>query len=130
MLLTMLKIWQQLKCLSTDDEDNIMVCVCVWLCNRQSCPTLQSHGLWPASLFYPWNSSGKNAGVDSHSLLPGIFPKQGLNPVFCISGGFFTLSHKESLKWNTTLTTEYYSAIKSIMILCHRQHGWPWRVLR
>jgi len=31
-------------------------------------------------LFCPLNSPGKNTGVDSHSLLQGIFPTQGLNP--------------------------------------------------
>ena len=31
-------------------------------------------------LLCPWNSSGKNTGVGSHSLLQGIFPNQGLNP--------------------------------------------------
>ena len=28
----------------------------------------------------PWNSPGKNTGVDSHSLHEGIFPTQGSNP--------------------------------------------------
>ena len=28
----------------------------------------------------PWNSPGQNTGVDSCSLLQGIFPTQGLNP--------------------------------------------------
>ena len=31
-------------------------------------------------LFCPWNSLGQNTGVDSLSLLRGIFPTQGLNP--------------------------------------------------
>ena len=30
-------------------------------------------------LLCPWDSPGKNPGVDSHSLLQGIFPTQGLN---------------------------------------------------
>ena len=30
-------------------------------------------------LLCPWNSTGKNAGVDPGSLLQGIFPTQGLN---------------------------------------------------
>ena len=30
--------------------------------------------------YSPWNSPGQNTGVDSHSLLQGIFPTQGLNP--------------------------------------------------
>ena len=31
-------------------------------------------------LLCPWDSPGKNTGVDCHSLLQGIFPTQGLNP--------------------------------------------------
>ena len=45
----------------------------------QSCLTLQSHGLQPVRLLCPWNSPGKNTGVDSHALHQGIFPTQGLN---------------------------------------------------
>ena len=37
--------------------------------------SLRHHGLYG-----PWNSPGQNTGVDSHSLLQGIFPTQGLNP--------------------------------------------------
>ena len=33
-----------------------------------------------ARLFCTWNSRGKNAGVDSRSLLQGIFPTQESNP--------------------------------------------------
>ena len=40
---------------------------------------LQLHGLKPTRLLCPWNSPGKNIGVDCHSLLQGIFPTQGLN---------------------------------------------------
>ena len=36
--------------------------------------SLRSHGLWPARLLCPWNSSDTNIGVGSHSLLQGIFP--------------------------------------------------------
>ena len=42
--------------------------------------SLQPHGLWPSRLLCSWDSPGKNTGVDSHSLLPGIFPTQGSNP--------------------------------------------------
>ena len=31
-------------------------------------------------LYSPWNSPGQNTGVDSLSLLQGIFPTQGSNP--------------------------------------------------
>ena len=39
----------------------------------------------------PWNSLGKNTGVDCHSLLHGIFPTQGLNPGLQHPGRFFTI---------------------------------------
>ena len=38
----------------------------------------------------PWNSPGQNTGVNSHSLLQGIFPTQGLNQGSRIAGRFFT----------------------------------------
>ena len=41
--------------------------------------SLQPHGLWPARLLCPWDSPGKNTGVDCHSLLQKIFPTSGLN---------------------------------------------------
>ena len=47
----------------------------------QSCLTLQSHGLQPVRLLCPWNSPGKNTGVDSHALHQGIFPTQGSNSI-------------------------------------------------
>ena len=55
-----------------------------WVWESVSCSvmsdSLQPHGLQPAMLLCPWNSSGKNTGVDSHSLLQGIFLTQGWNP--------------------------------------------------
>ena len=36
--------------------------------------------LRPHGLYSPWNSPGQNTGVDSLSLLQGIFPTQGWNP--------------------------------------------------
>ena len=41
----------------------------------QSCPTLQTHGLYSS-----WNSPDQNTRVGSYSLLQGIFPTQGSNP--------------------------------------------------
>ena len=35
------------------------------------------YSLWPARLICPWDSPGKDTGVDSHALLQGIFPVQG-----------------------------------------------------
>ena len=40
---------------------------------------LQPHGLWPARLFCPCNSPGKNIGVGCHFLHQGIFPIQESN---------------------------------------------------
>ena len=34
----------------------------------------------PARLLYPWNSPGKNTGVDCHSLLQGDLPNPGIEP--------------------------------------------------
>ena len=42
--------------------------------------SLRPHGLWPAKLLCPWDSSGKNTGVGCYTLLQGIFPTQGWNP--------------------------------------------------
>ena len=36
-------------------------------------------GLQPTRLLCPWDSPGKNTGVDCHFLLQGIFPTQGLS---------------------------------------------------
>ena len=48
----------------------------------QLCPTLcdcMDSGLQSIRLICPWDSPGKNTGVDYHALLQGIFPTQGLN---------------------------------------------------
>ena len=42
--------------------------------------SLLPHGLYLTRLLCPWNSPGKNTGVDNHFLLQGIFPTQGWNP--------------------------------------------------
>ena len=46
---------------------------------------LPSDSLWPSELLptrvlCPWDSPGKNTGVDCHALLKGILPTQGSNP--------------------------------------------------
>ena len=50
----------------------------------------------PARLLCPWDSPGKNTGVDCHSLLQGIFLIQGSNQrvlrLTCIGRGFLTTS--------------------------------------
>ena len=39
-----------------------------------------SNSLQPHGLCSPWSSLGQNTEVDSHSLLQGIFPTQGIKP--------------------------------------------------
>ena len=41
---------------------------------------LWPHGLWPNRLLCPWNSPGKNTGMDFHFLLQRKVLTQGLNP--------------------------------------------------
>ena len=54
-------------------------------------------------LYNPWNSPGQNTGVDSRSLLQGIFPTQGLNPgILHCRWILYQLSHQGSpriLEW-------------------------------
>ena len=45
----------------------------------QSCPTVWSHGLQPATLLCPWDSPDKTIGVHCHALLQGIVPPQASN---------------------------------------------------
>ena len=52
--------------------------------------SLRPHGLQPTRLLCPFNSPGKNTGVGSHFLLQEIFLTQGLDPVSCTAGRFFT----------------------------------------
>ena len=40
--------------------------------------SLQTYGLWLTRLLCPWNSPGKNTGVDSHSLLQGNLLDPGI----------------------------------------------------
>ena len=63
---------------------------CMHAKSLSSCQTLQPCGPWPSRLLCPWDSPGKNARVGCHVLLQVTFPTQGLNPRFCIAGGFLT----------------------------------------
>ena len=59
--------------------------------------SLWPHGLQPARLLCPWDSPGKNTGVDCHALLQGIFPTQGSNPGLShFRWILYCLSHKEA----------------------------------
>ena len=57
----------------------VCVCVCMCVCVHSLSTvshSLQPHGLQSSRLLCPWNSPGKNTGVDSQE----IFPSQGSNP--------------------------------------------------
>ena len=76
--------------------------------------SLRPHGLQPTRLLCPWNSSGKNTGVGSHSLLQGIFPTQGLSPDFPHCRQIlYQLSYKE-------ITINIISEIKSRLVIWAR----------
>ena len=57
--------------------------VCSWIDKMTKLSEVKasvvSDPLWPHGLYSPWNSSGLNTGMDSHSLLQGIFPTQKFN---------------------------------------------------
>ena len=55
------------------------VCVCTCVCSVIS-NSLQPYGLQPTMLLCPWDSPGKNTGVDSHYLLQQTFLTYGSNP--------------------------------------------------
>ena len=84
----------------------------------QLCPTLCNS----ARLLCPWNSPGKNNGVDCQALLQGICPLQGSNP-----------SHQHCRQIFLPFVV-YFSAwirAKSLQsCLTLRPHGlWPTRLL-
>jgi len=60
--------------------------------------SLRPCGLYPTRLLCPWDFLGKNAGVDSHSLLQGIFLTQESNPgLLHYRWILYHLSHQGSL---------------------------------
>ena len=60
---------------------------------------IMSKSLQPHGLYSPWNSPGQNTGVDSLSLLQGIFPTQELNPgLLHCRRILYLLSHKGNLR--------------------------------
>ena len=56
--------------------------VCTRVCQVTSVVSDSVHpnGLQPTKLLCPWESPGKNTGVDCHALFQGIFLTQGSNP--------------------------------------------------
>ena len=77
---------------------NTCVCTrhCVPVCvlsHSYVSDSLQPYGLWPARLFCPWDSLGKNTGVDCHLFLQGIFPTQGSDTSPALQADSLLLSH-------------------------------------
>ena len=76
----------------------------------QLCPALlQTHGLWPATLLCPWDSSGKNTGVSLSCPSQGNLPNPGIKPMSltspALAGGLFTSSATwEALFWSPLQT--------------------------
>ena len=57
-------------------------------------------GYIPTRLLCPWDSPGKNTGLDYHSLLQGIFPTQGSNLGFLRCRQIdYHLSRQRSPNW-------------------------------
>ena len=65
--------------------------------------SVESNSLQPHGPYSSWNSWGQNTGIDSCSLLQGIFPTQGSNPgLLHCRQILYQLSHKGSpriLEW-------------------------------
>ena len=60
--------------------DISLLCVCVCVCvliHSVVSDSFQPHGLYPARPLCPWDSPGKNTGVECHFLFQGIFLTQG-----------------------------------------------------
>ena len=72
------------------------MCMCVgWAASVMS-DSLWPYGPWPATLFCPWDSPGKNSGGGCYALLQEIFPTQGSHPSLlhlpALAGEFFAAS--------------------------------------
>ena len=99
--------------------------------------TLQLYGLQPAILLCPWDSAGKNIGVDCHVLLQGIFPTQGSNPqLLCPldwQAGFLPLVHLVLRKDKMSLPSRFspYASAPDFWDnpLSLLAHTWPTRSL-
>ena len=87
--------------------------LCVYVSRSVVSDVLQPHGLQPASLLCPWNSSGNNTGVDCHSLLQRIFPTQGLNSgLLHCRQILYHLSYMEVLAHLKLLKHRYFQGVQ------------------
>ena len=94
--------------------------VCFFFIYSVSCSvtsdSLKPHELQPTRLLCPWNSPGKNTGVDCHSPLQEIFPTQGLNPgLLHHKQILYHLSHQGSPMRMQMYITDWRQAINEIL---------------
>ena len=84
----------------------------------ESC-SVESDSLWPHRLYSPWISPDQNTGVGSLSLLQGIFPTQGLNPISLHCRQFFT-------SWATREAQEYWNGYPILLqwIFLTQESNW------
>ena len=86
------------------------------------CLIVMSDSLWPYGLYTtkllcPWDSPGKNTGVDCNFLLQGIFPTQDgirICCVSCIASRFFT-------HWAITVNPSSFSLSYSMLSLVFKR---------
>ena len=73
-----------------------------------------------ARILCPWDSPGKNTGVDCFALLQGIFPTQVLNPHLfassALAGRFFTTSATWEAQVSSSI--QFSSVAQSCLTLC------------
>ena len=101
----------------------------------QSCPTLQSHWLEPDRRLCPWNSPGKNTGVDCQFLLQKIFLTQGLNLGFLHCRQIFTIwATREDIYILWHFKSKFMKKLHSyshwfIFMSFHQDHLWFYNIL-
>ena len=66
------RFFQRLKI----ERPYVLACWVAWVTSD----SWQRYGLWLTRLLCPWDSPGKNTGMDCHALLQEIFLAQGSNP--------------------------------------------------
>ena len=62
---------------------------------------------WTVAQLCPWDSTGKNTGMDFHAFLQGFFPDQGLNSSLPLQVGSLPLSHQGRLVCWTCINKHY-----------------------
>ena len=90
-------------------------CVLKW---RESRSVLSDY-LGPHGPYSPWNSPGQNTGVDSLSLLQGIFSTQGSNPVLHCRQILYQLSQKGS----PFMLLQFWDSMDLLLYKAGKQHA-------